>query len=123
MSEEILREMQEERRREIEALEEFEDLEEDNEPMTLSAQDMLDTISVEEELKRIEKFDEEFVVSKDTMRSEFYQTSRCKIETFIYLVKLMVESGIDYNNSVSIINNMIVANDNLELAKAQTQSI
>lgn len=91
-------------------------------------QDMADMIGLEEEMKRIEKQDKPFKILE-----EYEETEICKVATKeAYAVakafKILMDSGIDYSNAVSIANNSVVGYGNRELQKisiiqVQTQQI
>lgn len=86
-----------------EELNEVEDIEEGY----LGYEELMGQISVDEELKRIQiQNSPTSKTSKDTKNSNFYKESMMAVETIGETFQKLVGYGIDYNNAVSISNNI-----------------
>lgn len=97
----------------LENLEENIDIDDDLE-------DVLNEISIQEELKRIDNFEKEFIIDGDVINTGVYKEGMCLAQVFISMVKTMVNAGIDYNNSVVLCSNYFTHKQNMEIEKIKS---
>lgn len=91
-------------------------------------QDMADMVGFEEELKRIEKQDKPLEVPKEYEGTQVYKVATEEAYAVAKAFRILMDSGVDYSNAVSIANNSVVGFGNRELQKissvqVQTQQI
>jgi hypothetical protein len=84
-----------------------------------NSEELLNLLAVQEEEKRIEKFESDFEVSEKTKASDLYKEGMVVAETIISMTKTLVNAGVDYNNGLSLVSNFLTNKQNLELAKVQ----
>ena len=83
-------------------------------------EEQMGLVSVDEELKRIQIQDNPTSeTSEDTKDSDFYKENMTYIETIGEGFQKLIGYGIDYNNAVSIANNVYQNSVNEKLAKIQ----
>jgi len=83
-------------------------------------EEQMGLVSVDEELKRIVIQDNPTSeTSEYTTNSDFYQENMIYIETIGECFQKLIGYGIDYNNAVSISNNVYQNSVNEKLAKIQ----
>lgn len=91
-------------------------------------QDMADALGLDEEIKRIEKQDKPLEVPKEYEGTQVYKVATEEAYAVAKAFKILMDSGIDYSNAVSIANNSVVGYGNREMQKIssvqlQTQQI
>lgn len=91
-------------------------------------QDAIDMLSLEEEIKRIEKQDKPLEVPKEYEGTQVYKVATEEAYAVAKAFRILMDSGIDYSNAVSIANNSVVGYGNREMQKissvqVQTQQI
>ncbi|WP_346938166.1 hypothetical protein [uncultured Clostridium sp.] len=91
-------------------------------------QEMADMVGFEEEIKRIEKQDKPLEVPKEYEGTQVYKVATEEAYAIAKAFRILLDSGIDYSNAVSLANNSVVGYGNRELQKissvqVQTQQI
>ena len=103
---------------ELNQVEEIEEVEQ--EEYVDSSEEIMGQIAVQEELKRIDiQENPTSEVSEETLSSDFYKDSMITVETIGEAFLKLIGFGIDYNNSVSIANNVYQNAINERLTKIQ----
>ena len=83
-----------------------------------TGEDRIEELAIyEEEIRQENFYDKEFIPKDETVSSKQYQEAMIIAETTVAAVRRMVKGGMDYNNSLSIINNYWTSKQNLELAE------
>lgn len=80
----------------------------------------LSLMQLDEEAIRIENFTKEFKVDEQVLTTNYYKKGIVQAETLVAMCKLMVNNGVDYNNSLSLAASYMTNEHNLELAKIQS---
>jgi hypothetical protein len=84
------------------------------------SEEVMEQIGIQEELKRIGIQDNPISkMSKETKNSDFYKESMIVAETVGEVFQKLLGYGLDYNNAISISNNIYQNYINEKLAKIQ----
>jgi len=84
-------------------------------------QQAFDMLSLEEEIKRVEKQDLPLEIPDSVLESDIYKNIMTQAYATASGIRVLLDAGIDYSNSVSIINNFMMNYDSRELTKVQVQ--
>lgn len=71
----------------------------------------------EEKIRQRLLYEEEHEVSEEVKNTDIFKNSMAIVETVIAGVRTMVSAGLDYSNSFSMMNNIIMNDHNLKMAK------
>lgn len=91
-------------------------IEEESEEVS-DIQEMADMVGFEEELKRIEKQDKPLDVPREYTETQVYKIAVEEAYAIAKAFRVLLDSGIDYSNAVSLANNSVVGYANRELQK------
>lgn len=86
-------------------------------------QDMADALGLDEEIKRIEKQDKPLEVPKEYEGTQVYKVATEEAYAVAKAFRILMDSGIDYSNAVSIANNSVVGYGNREMQKISSVQV
>ena len=86
-------------------------------------QDMADALGLDEEIKRIEKQDKPLEIPKEYEGTQVYKVATEEAYAVAKAFRILMDSGIDYSNAVSIANNSVVGNGNREMQKISSVQV
>jgi hypothetical protein len=90
----------------------------------IGSEEQMGLIAVDEELKRIQIQDNpKSIISEETKNSDFYKESMSCIDIIGTGFQKLIGYGIDYNNAVSIANNVYQNSINERLTKIQQTNV
>ena len=108
-------------------MEENEELELNNEEIQEEyddAEELLGQIAVQQEMERWELQSNPVTeLSEETSKSDFFKESVIYAETLGTAFQTLLGYGIDYGNAISIVNNMMISNQNIRQAEKQNIQI
>ena len=88
------------------------------------AEDVLGQIAVQQEIERWELQNNPIAeLSEKTSNSEFFNESIIYAETVGTVFQTLLGYGIDYQNAISMANNIMISDQNLKQAKIQNVQI
>ena len=79
-----------------------EDYEEEKYPLI---EEQMELLALAEETSRLSNLKNDYEVSEETKKDEFFKEGMVVAETITAMVKEMVKNGIDYTNAIQIANN------------------
>ena len=79
-----------------------EDYEEEKYPLI---EEQMELLALAEETSRLSNLKNDYEVSEETAKDEFFKEGMVVAETITAMVKEMVKNGIDYTNAIQIANN------------------
>lgn len=86
-------------------------------------QDMADALGLDEEIKRIEKQDKPLEIPKEYEGTQVYKVATEEAYAVAKAFRILMDSGIDYSNAVSIANNSVVGYGNREMQKISSVQV
>ena len=100
-----------------------EELENDNEEYT-DSEEAMGQIAVQQELERWELQNNPIsTLSEGTSNSKFFKESIIYAETMGTAFQTLLGYGIDYQNAISMLNNMMISDQNIRQAEKQSVQI
>ena len=72
-------------------------------------EEQMELLALAEETSRLSNLKNDYEVSEETAKDNFYKEGKIVAETITAMVKEMVKNGIDYTNAIQIANNYFCA--------------
>ena len=72
-------------------------------------EEQMELLALAEETSRLSNLKNDYEVSEETAKDEFFKEGMVVAETITAMVKEMVKNGIDYTNAIQIANNYFCA--------------
>ena len=116
----VIMEQNKELKSEVDETKEIDEIEE----ICGDAEELLGQIAVQQEMERWETQNKPYSeTSEETKNSNFYKQSMTYAETIGEVLQVLLGYGIDYQNALSLANNLIVSDQNIQQAKVNNIQI